>query len=49
MSQLADAEQAPFQPTVTLPPYNIGKEYEQKIPIDEYVRWCGEWCHKVHA
>ena len=49
MSQLADAEQAPFQLTVTSPPYNIGKEYEQKIPIDEYVRWCGEWCHKVHA
>lgn len=25
--------------TVTSPPYNIGKEYERKLDLDEYVRW----------
>ncbi len=25
--------------TVTSPPYNIGKEYEPKLDLDEYVRW----------
>lgn len=49
MGQLVAAKQAPFQLTVTSPPYNIGKEYEQKMPMDEYVRWCAEWCRQVHA
>jgi adenine-specific DNA-methyltransferase len=25
--------------TVTSPPYNIGKEYERKLDLDEYIRW----------
>ena len=25
--------------TITSPPYNIGKEYEKIMPIDEYVNW----------
>lgn len=25
--------------TITSPPYNIGKEYEKIIPIDEFVKW----------
>ncbi|HYC56679.1 MAG TPA: site-specific DNA-methyltransferase [Candidatus Binatia bacterium] len=34
--------------TVTSPPYNIGKEYEQSLPIEVYVRWCAEWLEEVH-
>jgi adenine-specific DNA-methyltransferase len=34
--------------TVTSPPYNIGKEYENNLPIDEYVKWTGEWVKSVH-
>ncbi len=28
-----------FDLVVTSPPYNIGKEYEIQMPLDEYVRW----------
>lgn len=28
-----------FNSTITSPPYNIGKEYEKVIPIDEYISW----------
>jgi adenine-specific DNA-methyltransferase len=49
MERLAAAKLAPFQLTVTSPPYNIGKEYEQSMPMDEYVAWCARWCGQVHA
>lgn len=29
--------------TVTSPPYNIGKEYEQPKPLDDYLEWCRQW------
>ncbi len=28
-----------FDATITSPPYNIGKEYEQIMPLDEYIEW----------
>jgi adenine-specific DNA-methyltransferase len=34
--------------TVTSPPYNIGKEYEKNLSLDEYLSWCGEWISEVH-
>ncbi|MBD1837923.1 site-specific DNA-methyltransferase [Coleofasciculus sp. FACHB-64] len=34
--------------TVTSPPYNIGKEYEKPLPLDEYLNWCEKWIVKVH-
>ena len=34
--------------TITSPPYNIGKEYEEIKPIDEYVKWTERWVNKVH-
>lgn len=38
-----------LQLTVTSPPYNIGKEYEDIARIDDYVRWCGEWMTLIHS
>lgn len=32
-----------FDLAVTSPPYNIGKEYEHHITIDNYVTWSKEW------
>ena len=29
--------------TVTSPPYNIGKEYETRQNLDDYLSWCEEW------
>lgn len=33
--------------TVTSPPYNIGKAYEQPLELQDYVEWCAEWTHEV--
>src|SRR5260370_27539081 len=34
--------------TVTPPPYNIGKEYEQVVEQEKYLQWCEEWVNKVY-
>lgn len=34
--------------TVTSPPYNIGKEYEQQRPLESYLDWCTSWIAEVH-
>lgn len=34
--------------TVTSPPYNIGKEYEKNLPIEDYIKWTGEWVKTVY-
>lgn len=34
--------------TITSPPYNIGKEYESPLSIDEYLDWCERWIRDVH-
>lgn len=34
--------------TVTSPPYNIGKEYENPLPLDEYLDWCEQWIAEVY-
>ena len=41
VEQLLDA--LPLEPifdlVVTSPPYNIGKEYEQQVPLEDYIKW----------
>lgn len=37
-----------FDLTVTSPPYNIGKEYEDKLSVDDYVKWSRRWMTLVH-
>lgn len=36
-----------FDLVVTSPPYNIGKEYETVMALDEYVFWCRLWLMEV--
>ncbi len=33
---------------VTSPPYNIGKEYEVKRDVAEYIDWCDDWIAEIH-
>lgn len=33
--------------TVTSPPYNIGKEYEENMSVVEYIRWCTKWMNEI--
>jgi len=35
--------------TITSPPYNIGKEYEQPMSVDEYIRWCSKWMGQIYT
>lgn len=35
--------------TVTSPPYNIGKEYEKKMSVEDYVNWSKEWIELVYC
>ena len=35
--------------TVTSPPYNIGKEYEQPLNLEDYLQWCSKWMAEVHS
>lgn len=34
--------------TVTSPPYNIGKEYEEPLDLPHYLDWCAAWVREVH-
>ena len=34
--------------TVTSPPYNIGKEYEKSLLLNEYLSWCEQWIAEVY-
>jgi len=34
--------------TVTSPPYNIGKEYEEILDLDEYLDWCEKWVNQIY-
>lgn len=38
-----------FRLTVTSPPYNIGKEYEDVRPLAEYLEWCETWMTAIHG
>jgi len=34
--------------TITSPPYNIGKAYEEMMPVHHYIQWCESWIKSVH-
>jgi len=34
--------------SVTSPPYNIGKTYEEVMALDDYLSWCEEWINLLH-
>ncbi len=38
-----------FDLVVTSPPYNIGKEYEQQMPLSEYIKWQEKIIRKIYV
>lgn len=34
--------------TITSPPYNIGKEYEEIVPVQSYVNWLSGICDTIY-
>src|SRR5699024_1114179 len=41
-------EQPIFDLAVTSPPYNIGKVYENTLPLSEYISWCEKWMSQIY-
>lgn len=37
-----------FALTITSPPYNIGKEYEERLSLTRYLNWCEQWIGEVY-
>ena len=33
--------------SLTSPPYNIGKEYESPMAVDDYIKWCHKWMNYI--
>src|SRR6266702_4720733 len=48
MRKLAQTAPRTIDLTVTSPPYNIGKEYENARPAGEYLDWSEEWIKAVY-
>ena len=34
--------------TITSPPYNIGKEYEKIMTVEDYINWCSSWIEQIY-
>lgn len=34
--------------TITSPPYNIGKAYEQPRSVEDYIVWCANWMQQLY-
>lgn len=45
---LAPLNEQLFDLVVTSPPYNIGKEYESALGLDDYVDWCRDWMTQLY-
>lgn len=48
MDLLAELPEGAVPLTVTSPPYNIGKSYEQVRDVGDYIDWCADWIQLVH-
>lgn len=48
MEMLAALPPSTVPLTVTSPPYNIGKSYEQVRDVGDYIDWCADWIKLLH-
>lgn len=48
LKALSTLQDACFSSTITSPPYNIGKAYEQIMPLNEYVKWLEKISTHIH-
>lgn len=45
---MKDIPEGLINTTITSPPYNIGKEYEDRLKLDDYLSWCESWIKQIH-
>lgn len=48
MELLAELPRGCLPLTVTSPPYNIGKSYEEVLDVEEYLDWCANWIQQIY-
>lgn len=48
MELLGELPEGAVPLTVTSPPYNIGKSYEEVRDVGEYIDWCASWIELTH-
>lgn len=44
---LKEMDNSQISLSITSPPYNIGKEYEDILPLEDYLNWCGDWAKEL--
>ncbi len=47
LERFAEVETGSVALVLTSPPYNIGKPYEQAMPLDGYLLWCRLWLAEI--
>lgn len=47
LERFAEIESGSVALVLTSPPYNIGKPYEQALPLEEYLQWCKCWLTEI--
>lgn len=48
LEALKKIKEGTFNAVITSPPYNIGKEYEQIMQIEDYVDWTSKWIDLIY-
>ena len=48
LSSLKKIERNIIDLTVTSPPYNIGKAYETRLEVKDYIDWCKSWIDEIY-
>ena len=47
LERFAEVETGSVALVVTSPPYNIGKAYDEGMPLDSYLTWCRLWLGEI--
>jgi adenine-specific DNA-methyltransferase len=47
LERFAEVETGSVALVVTSPPYNIGKAYDEGMPLDSYLTWCRLWLAEI--
>lgn len=48
LSSLKKIDDSVINLTVTSPPYNIGKAYETRLDVKDYIKWCESWIDEIY-
>ena len=47
LERFVEIESGSVALVLTSPPYNIGKQYEKQLPLEDYLHWCKQWLAEI--